>query len=136
MNSSKHTPAPWTLPRLVTAKDEDSRKRTGIGSITNFGGVCDIIVDNGKRIVDGGNDGPPLEEAQANAVLIAYTPILYEVLKSLLHTSDLLHTLDHKEEINNATELLLSIENREEPELFLKRIYSLASWDTWKIEGK
>jgi hypothetical protein len=39
--------------------------------------------ENGKKISEGGNDCPPLEEAKANACLICAAPDLYEALKAV-----------------------------------------------------
>lgn len=46
-----------------------------------MGSVAQITIDNGKRISDGGNDGPPLEEAKANGRLIAAAPDMLAALK-------------------------------------------------------
>jgi hypothetical protein len=46
-----------------------------------FGCIATVEVDNGKSISDGGNDGPPLEEAKANQELI---PTLKNMAPALL----------------------------------------------------
>lgn len=44
------------------------------------GAICTIHVDNGKRIDDGGNDCPPLEEAKANSRFIAASRTAFPAL--------------------------------------------------------
>lgn len=81
MSKFKGTPGPWSLPHFA---DADSKCDCGwILSETCFGSVATINVDNGKRIGEGGNDCPPLEEAIANARLIAAAPELLELAEVL-----------------------------------------------------
>jgi hypothetical protein len=47
------------------------------------GSVCQISINNGRSIGDGGNDCPPAHEAAANGRLIALTPRMYEALVAI-----------------------------------------------------
>ena len=78
-----HTPAPWSIPHFATAKDEQDCDCTYVLADGYFGAVCSVHINNGKRVSEGGNDCPPLDEAKANARLIAAAPDLL----AALHTS-------------------------------------------------
>lgn len=104
----KHTPGPWSIPHFARSDDEwaeSNKKFANLGlSFGNSrcdcayvlcdhyaGSICDISINNGKAICDGGNDAPPLEEAKANARLIAAAPTLLSLLKRFvkrLHDGD------------------------------------------------
>ncbi len=81
---SKFTPGPWEVPHFVTATDDGDCKCTSVVEGGYAGGICHIHIDNGMSISEGGNDAPPLEEAKANATLIAAAPDMYEALKKVL----------------------------------------------------
>lgn len=46
-------------------------------------GIAEIFVDNGKKIKDGGNDCPPLDEAIANAHLFSAAPDAVKLVEEL-----------------------------------------------------
>lgn len=78
---AKHTPGPWYEPHMC---EPDIRCNcTYVLSEKYAGSICDISVDNGKAISQGGNDSPPLEEAIANAKLIAAAPELLDAVLDL-----------------------------------------------------
>lgn len=80
MTSEKHTPGPWMVPHLADEKSTCNCR--GVVEETYAGGIATICVSNGiKMLADGGNDCPPLEEAQANARLIAAAPDMLEALE-------------------------------------------------------
>jgi hypothetical protein len=81
---STHTPGPWSVPHFATAKDESDCDCTYVLAEGYFGAVCSVHIDNGKAICDGGNDAPPVEEAKANARLIAAAPDLLAALQAML----------------------------------------------------
>ena len=53
-----------------------------------MGGICRVEFDNGLPISEGGNDAPDLEQAKANARLIAAAPDLLEALEDMLAQAD------------------------------------------------
>ena len=67
----KASPGPWSVPHLSKPEDDPTKCRCPyVLSEGYFGSICDISVDNGLKVSDGGNDSPPLEEARANGELI------------------------------------------------------------------
>ncbi len=62
------TPGPWSIPHL--SENCGKCRCPYILSECFFGSVADISVDNGKKVSEGGNDGPPMEQAIANGKLI------------------------------------------------------------------
>lgn len=78
---SKHTPGPWIAGHMTDPEHSCNCRSILAGGYA--GSIATIDVDNGKRIVDGGNDSPPLEEAIANARLIAEAPALLELARKL-----------------------------------------------------
>jgi hypothetical protein len=59
------TSGPWYPPHL---SDPDSVCQCrSIVEEGYCGGIATVHIDNGKLVGDGGNDGPPLKEARANA---------------------------------------------------------------------
>lgn len=90
---SGHTPGPWYPGHFVD--DDHSCNCTGIVSEHGpMGGIASVHIDNGKAIGDGGNDAPPLEEAKANARLIAAAP---EMLEALMQVRRFVEAHDHDE---------------------------------------
>ena len=81
MNSnSKHTPGPWSVPHF--AQPDVGCQCTYVLSSGYFGCIATIAIANGiGSVADGDNDCPPLEEARANAHLIAAAPELLEALE-------------------------------------------------------
>jgi hypothetical protein len=79
MSTLKITPGPWSPGHI--ADDTTSCNCASIVSDYFAGSIAYVTVDNGKSIRDGGNDGPPLEQAKANSHLIAAAPDLYEALR-------------------------------------------------------
>lgn len=75
--SISHTPGPWSPGHM--ANNAHPCNCATIFSETCLGGIATVHVGNGMPISDGGNDCPPLPEAQANACLIAAAP---ELLKA------------------------------------------------------
>ncbi len=68
------TPGPWSLPHFA---DPNSDCNCGLVLSDNYAGaVATVYVNNGRLIDDGGNNSPPLHEAEANARLIAAAPEL------------------------------------------------------------
>ena len=85
--SNKHTPGPWEIPHL--ADDNCMCDCSSVVEQRYAGGICHIHVDNGiKSISDGGNDCPPLDEAKANAHLIAAAPELLEALEVFVEITE------------------------------------------------
>ena len=80
MTTVKHTPGPWYAPHF--ADDTCTCNCRSVVSECYAGAICTVEFDNGLRIEDGGNDAPPLDQAKANARLIAAAPDLLEALKS------------------------------------------------------
>ena len=75
---SEHTKGPWCTGCFVNPDTKCQCK--GIQSEGYAGGIATIHVDNGiKLITEGANDCPPLNEAIANAHLIASAPDLIEL---------------------------------------------------------
>jgi hypothetical protein len=85
----KFTPGPWTVPHL--AQDDCECNCASVLADGYFGSVATISVDNGKRVGEGGNDSPPLEEAKANARLIAAAPELLSTMREVLRITDRKH---------------------------------------------
>ena len=75
---NKHTPGPWSIPHM--AKNDISCNCAYVLAEPYMGRICTISVSDGKSIAEFGNDSPPLEEAQANAHLIASAPDLLDAL--------------------------------------------------------
>ncbi len=86
MNEPKWTPGPWYAGHI--ADDTTDCNCASIVSEYCCGSIAYVTVDNGKSIGDGGNDGPPLEQAKANSFLIAEAPGLYEALERLVKFID------------------------------------------------
>lgn len=76
---SRHTPGPWQVPHFAT--DSPCECRSVVALACYPGAICEIFADNGKSIGDGGNGAPPLEQAKANARLIAAAPDLLAACK-------------------------------------------------------
>lgn len=74
----KFTKGPWEVPHF--ARNDVQCDCTGVVCEGYAGAIADIHIDNGKPINDGGNDSPPLEEAIANAHLIAAAPCMFAAL--------------------------------------------------------
>ena len=80
--SNPWTPGPWHAGHMC----DDTHPCTCTGILAErgpLGGVANIVVDNGKPISAGGNDGPDIATAKANARLIAAAPEMAEVLQEL-----------------------------------------------------
>lgn len=81
----RHTPAPWHEPHFCD--DTTTCNCAFILSECYMGSVATIAcidVDNRMPISEGGNDAPPLAEAQANARLITRAPELRALLVRML----------------------------------------------------
>lgn len=75
------TQGDWSIPHF--ADDTTTCNCVYVLSEGYAGSICDIGVDNGLKIADGGNDDPPLEEAKANAQFI---PMAHNAFPRLLAT--------------------------------------------------
>lgn len=69
-----HTPGPWFPGHFVD--DTHTCDCKYILGPVHCGSIATINVNNGMLIGEGGNGSPPLEEAKANARLIAAAPDL------------------------------------------------------------
>lgn len=76
--SAKHTPGPWSVPHFARAHGCGCRY---IFAGEYLGGIAEVYVDNGKMPSEGGNDCPSVDEATANASLIAAAPDLLSALR-------------------------------------------------------
>jgi hypothetical protein len=76
---TKFTPKPWSIPHF--ARDEVKCDCASILAEGYMGAIAEVHFDNGLRIGNGGNDCPPIEEAKANARLMAAAPELLEALQ-------------------------------------------------------
>ena len=86
MKKLNYTEGKWSLPHFVTNKDNpEACQCVFVLSEGYCGSIADISIDNGKKISDGGNDSPPLEEAIGNAKLICAAPEMYELLIKMTH---------------------------------------------------
>lgn len=79
--SAKHTPGPWSVPHFARAHGCGCRY---VFAGEYLGGIAEVYVDNGKMPSGGGNDCPSVDEATANARLIAAAPDLLSALRELL----------------------------------------------------
>jgi hypothetical protein len=77
MSAPLFTPGPWWPGHFVD--DTIACDCHSILSEGYAGAVAVMCIGNGLPISDGGNDAPPLQEAKANARLIAAAPDLYVV---------------------------------------------------------
>lgn len=87
MKDTKFTPGPWCVPHFA----DDTHPCmciSVVGMHGGMGGICDIEIDNGLLISEGGNDAPDIEQAKANAHLIAAAPDLYEALEWAVLNAD------------------------------------------------
>jgi hypothetical protein len=80
MSETRFTAGPW-VPGHFANRDHKCDCRY-ILSEQYHGSIAIISVNNGKLVSDGGNDAPPLEEARANAHLIAAAPELFEAAQA------------------------------------------------------
>lgn len=79
---AKHSSGPWIAGHM--ADDTHSCNCRYILNGDYMGSIAVVSVDNGIDLIsEGGNDCPPLEEAKANARLIAAAPELLEALAAL-----------------------------------------------------
>lgn len=77
-----HTPGPWMPGHMVD--DDNACDCRSILSEHYMGSIATVDVWNGiEGIGNGDNDSPPLEEAKANAHLIAAAPDLLEALETI-----------------------------------------------------
>ena len=81
MRKYKHSSGPWYTGHLC--RDDHSCNCPYIFNEEYMGGIAEVYVNNGKKIGDGGNDAPPLEEAKANQRLISAAPKMYAFLVEL-----------------------------------------------------
>ena len=64
------TQGEWSVPHL--SDDSTTCNCSYVLNEGYCGYICEVGVDNGKKIADGGNDCPPLEEAKRNGIFIAH----------------------------------------------------------------
>lgn len=82
--SAKHTPGPWHPPHF-TRPDISCNCGYIFSEHQHYMGcVATVEPDNGLPIGGGGNDGAPLEEATANAHLLAAAPDLRDFAEAVL----------------------------------------------------
>ena len=79
---SKHTSGPWSVPHM--ARDEVQCDCAYVLAEPYMGSICTISISDGKTIGEFGNDCPPLDEAKANARLIAAAPDLLDALQEMV----------------------------------------------------
>ena len=89
----KYTPAPWITPHFVD--NRQPCKCTTILSDNYAGGIAIVLIDNGHKIDNGGNDCPPLKEAQANAHILTNAPLLLEAIELLLFEDSNISDSEH-----------------------------------------
>ena len=104
----KHTQGEWSLPHFADPTCKcDCRWILSEGCC---GSIATINVDNGKRIIDGGNDSPPLEEAIANARLIHAAPELLTLVELMATLDDIWPS--HRAMSDRARRLIARIEGK------------------------
>ncbi|MEK6829025.1 MAG: hypothetical protein AABY15_02780 [Nanoarchaeota archaeon] len=104
-----YTPGEWHLPHFVTNKDRaDGCHCAYVLTETCCGAICTIDIDNGKNISEGGNDGPPLEEALGNARLICEAPNMYKLLQKA--REEILHLKEEYKDAGHAVKTLAEID--------------------------
>ena len=101
MDKATYTKGPWHAPHF-TLDEIDFNCGYIIAEDSRMGSIATVNFDNGKSIEEGGYDCPPLEEAKANARLIAAAPDLVEALRDLLVCPAILDELNGDSETNNA----------------------------------
>lgn len=80
-----HTPGPWHAGCFL---DPASKCQCSYIFDEGYcGGIAAVYIDNGKNIADGGNDCPPVNEARANARLIAAAPDMKLALERIWLTA-------------------------------------------------
>lgn len=77
----KHTPGPWMVPHF--ANDDVGCGCASVLAEQYMGAVAEVFIKVDLPLGEGGNDCPPLEEAKANARLIAAAPELLAALVAL-----------------------------------------------------
>ena len=82
MTTAAHTPGPWMVPHF--ARDDVTCNCAFVLAEGYCGAIATIHVGNGLLIGEGGNDCPPMPEAQANARLIAAAPELLAMLSAVM----------------------------------------------------
>jgi hypothetical protein len=104
------TPGPWSVPHFALSDEYwesvgNESKQSGMGTDSRkkrcdcryvlcesvMGAVCTVHVADNKPISEGGNDDPPIDEAKANAHLIAAAPDLLEALSEAVLQIEYLH---------------------------------------------
>lgn len=82
MSEPKFTKGEWSVPHF--AMNDVRCNCAYVLSEGHMGSIATVDIDNGLEIGKGGNDSPALEEAIANAHLIAAAPELYAELAHLV----------------------------------------------------
>lgn len=83
-NKAKHTPGPWMVPHFAVSTHPCTCSYVLGG---DYMGSIATVQHDGMNIPNA-EEYPPVEEAKANAHLIASAPDLYEALGSLLFEFD------------------------------------------------
>lgn len=94
-NNFKGTPGEWSLPHIA-----DKTTPCNCGFVLSSGGSAIATVHSNLDSSIENGDNPPIEEAVANAQLIAAAPELLEALQKVYKIAkhcDLLETLDLEE---------------------------------------
>lgn len=93
MTERKWTPGPWPVPHF--ARDDVNCDCTYIcAEYGGMGSIATIDVCKSENFDWGDDFGPDVEQAKANAHLIAAAPDMYEALMCLLTCEDEGHVID------------------------------------------
>lgn len=78
-----HTPGPWICHLGRPDSEAEGCRCRNVLAEPYMGAIATVLVDNGLKVSEGGNDCPPEMEARANARLISAAPDLLKALEAL-----------------------------------------------------